>query len=399
MFQLGIERLLSESELQKKLFEKRLAFLGHPASVTQTLRPSIDCINEVDGFKLVAAFGPQHGMRGERQDNMIESDDYKDPMLKIPVYSLYGKVRRPTAEMMKGWDVFLVDMQDVGCRIYTFLTTLFYMMEAMDGSSQEIWVLDRPNPAGREIEGHILDMKFASFVGAAPVPMRHGLTLGEAALWYRDHKKLKLNLNVIAMNGYHPLEAPGFGWPGMSWVNPSPNIPRLSTVRTYCGTVLLEGTNMSEGRGTTVPLEIFGAPGFNIPRILKEMRQMAPKWLEGCVLRPAFFEPTFHKFKGELVSALQVHVDGSYYNPQTFRPYRLVNLFLKAAHRVHADFDLWRQPPYEYETKLMPIDILSGHDKLRHWVAEANPNCDAWNESLMADEVAWGKSRQDYLLY
>lgn len=399
MFQLGIERLLNETDLQKKLFEKRIAFLGHPASVTQRLEHSLDRLSGVKGVRVVAAFGPQHGMRGEKQDNMIESADYVDPVLKIPVHSLYGEVRRPTPEMLKGWDLLLVDLQDVGCRIYTFLTTLFYMMDAMNGSSQELWVLDRPNPAGREIEGHTLDMRFASFVGAAPVPMRHGMTLGEAALWYRDHKKLKLNLHIVGMNDYSPAQGPGFGWPTMSWVNPSPNMPRLSTARAYCGTVLIEGTNLSEGRGTTIPLEIFGAPGINIPRVLKEMSAMAPKWMEGCFLRPGFFEPTFHKFRGELVSALQVHSDTPDYNPAAFKPYRLITLFFKAIQRTHGDFQLWRNPPYEYETRLMPIDILSGHDKLRAWVANSAPACDEWHESLLHDETAWAKERKPYLLY
>jgi uncharacterized protein YbbC (DUF1343 family) len=399
MFQLGIERLLSEPELQERLFEKRLAFLGHPASVTQDMRYSIDQLISVKGLKLVAGFGPQHGIRGEKQDNMIESDDFTDPKLKIPIYSLYGRVRRPAPEMLKGWDVILVDLQDVGCRIYTFLTTLFYIMEALEGSHQEIWILDRPNPAGREIEGHTLDMKYASFVGAAPVPMRHGLTLGEAALWYREHKKLKVNLHVVAMTEYFPREAPGFGWPNMAWVNPSPNMPRLSTARIYCGSVLFEGTNLSEGRGTTIPLEIFGAPGLNIDKILAEMHEMAPQWLHGCMLRPAFFEPTFHKFKGELVSALQVHAEGPYYDPTAFKPYRLCTLFLKAAQRVHPNLDLWRKPPYEYEEKLLPIDILSGHNQLRTWVADASPKVSEWNESLLQDEVAWAQSRKPFLLY
>ncbi len=396
MFQLGIERLLNEPELQAKLVEKRLAFLGHPASVTQSLQHSLDQLSLIKGLKVVSGFGPQHGMRGEKQDNMIESEDYLDPQLHIPIMSLYGKVRRPTVDMLKGWDVLLIDLQDVGCRIYTFLTTLFYMMESVNHSGQEIWVLDRPNPAGREIEGHTLDMKFASFVGAAPLPMRHGLTLGEAALWYRDFKKLKINLTVIAMNSYHPKEEP---WPDLSWVNPSPNIPRLTTTRTYCGTVLLEGTNLSEGRGTTIPLELFGAPGLSMTKIIREMEQMAPGWLRGCMIRPAFYEPTFHKFKGELVNGIQVHIDGPFYNAQTFRPYRLMNLFLKATQRIHPGLEIWRQPPYEYETKLMPIDILSGTDKLRDWVADSKPRIAEWDESLLADENAWREERQAYLLY
>jgi uncharacterized protein YbbC (DUF1343 family) len=399
MFQFGIERLLQENDLQAKLQDKRLAFLGHPASVTKKLEHSLDMLFANPKFKVVAAFGPQHGMRGEKQDNMIESDDYVDPIYKIPVYSLYGKVRRPTPQMMKGWDVLLIDMQDVGCRIYTFLTTLFYMMDAVAGTSQEIWVLDRPNPAGREIEGHTLDMRFESFVGAAPVPMRHGLTLGEAALWYRDHKQMKINLHVVGMNGYRPKDLPHYGWPAVPWVNPSPNIPRVSCTRTYPGTVLIEGTNISEGRGTTVPLEIFGLPGIDMHKVLKEMNGMAPKWLEGCVVRPAYFEPTFHKFKGELVSALQIHVDGPFFNPSIFRPYRLVNLFFKAVHRVKPDFEIWRKPPYEYEEKHMPIDILSGHSLLREWVASPQPEIKEWDESLRKDEEAWASERAEYLLY
>jgi uncharacterized protein YbbC (DUF1343 family) len=397
MFQLGIERVLHESDLRKKLLDKRIAVLGHPASVTHSLTHTLDALKEVSGLKLAAAFGPQHGMRGEKQDNMIESEDFIDPEFKIPVYSLYGKVRRPTPEMMKGWDVMLIDMQDVGCRIYTFLTTLFYMLDAAATTGQEIWVLDRPNPAGRPIEGHTLDMKYESFIGAAPVPMRHGLTLGEAALWYREHKGLKVNLSVIAMKDYNINQQP---WPqSLSWVNPSPNMPRLSCARIYSGSVLFEGTNLSEGRGTTIPLEIFGAPKMNIARIMKDMKEMAPQWLKGCVLRAGFFEPTFHKFKGELVSALQVHVDGPYYDAALFKPYRLCTLFLKAAQRAHSDLDLWRKPPYEYEEKLLPIDILSGHDGLRKWVAEQAPNVGLWEESLAADEMAWAEERKPFLLY
>lgn len=399
MFQLGIERLLTEAELQTKLFEKRLAFLGHPASVTQDLKHSLDQLNSVKGFKVVAAFGPQHGMRGEKQDNMIESEDYLDPVLKIPVHSLYGKVRRPTPEMLKGWDVLLIDMQDVGCRVYTFLTTLFYMMDALADSQQEIWVLDRPNPAGREVEGHLLHPDFQSFVGAAAVPMRHGLTLGEAALWYRDHKKLKVNLNVVGMNGYTPSEGPGYGWPAMSWVSPSPNMSRLSCARMYAGTVLLEGTNLSEGRGTTTPLEIFGAPGLDIPRTIEEMKRLAPQWLSGCVLRAGFYEPTFHKFKGQLVSALQVHIDFPNYRPENFHPYRLVTLFLKASQRVRPSLELWKPPPYEYETKKMPIDILAGSTGLRDWVKDSSPRIEEWDDSLKADEAAWEAERKEFLLY
>lgn len=395
MFTLGIERLLSEKPLQDRLSGKKLALLAHPASVNQKLEHSLDLLMKNKAFQVVAAFGPQHGMRGEKQDNMIESDDYVDPVHEIPVHSLYGKVRRPTAAMMQGWDVLLIDLQDVGCRIYTFLTTLFYMMDAC-GDAQEIWVLDRPNPAGRAIEGHKLDMSYESFVGAAPVPMRHGLTLGEAAMWYKDYKKLKVDLTVVSMLEYDMVKTP---WPNMPWVNPSPNIPRVSCTKIYPGTVLIEGSNLSEGRGTTIPLEIFGAPKLDTLKIIKDMQTIAPGWLKGCILRPAFYEPTFHKFKGELVNAVQVHVDGPLEGSVDFRPYRLVNLYFKSVQRVHPAADIWRKPSYEYETVKMPIDILSGHDQLRKWVAEPQPLIEEWDRSLARDEAAWTQARANFLLY
>lgn len=395
MLEFGVDRLLREKELQSKLFDKRLAFLGHPASVTRKLRHSLDALSEVEGLHFVAGFGPQHGMRGEKQDNMIESDDYEDPIHKIPVYSLYGKVRRPTLDMLKGWDVLLFDLQDVGARLYTFLTTLIYMMEELNNHPEkELWVLDRPNPAGRPIEGHKLDMHFESFVGAAPIPMRHGCTLGELALWYKAKRNLKVHLTVIGMKDYKP------GWPAeLSWVNPSPNIPRLSCVRQYSGSVLIEGTNLSEGRGTTIPLEVVGAPGMNSEKVISMMRKLAPQWLNGCALRACYYEPTFHKFKGQLCGAIQVHADGLVFDETKFLPYRVYNLFLKAFRHVHPEFDLWRQPPYEYENEKMPIDILSGHSKLRAWVENSQPGIDEWDASLKADEANWFDERKPHLLY
>jgi len=401
-FTLGIERVLQESELQERLEGKRVALVGHPASVTKKLEHSLDALISKTSLNVVKAFGPQHGMRGEKQDNMIESDDYLDPLHQIPVHSLYGEVRRPTPKMLEGIDVILFDLQDVGCRIYTYMTTLIYLMEDLEKYPQiELWVLDRPNPAGRPIEGHFLDMNFSSFVGAAPTPMRHGLTLGELALWYEDFKKLKINLHVIPMKNYDLQTAPWYGWPGMelSWVNPSPNMPRLSNARQYAGTVLFEGTSLSEGRGTTIPLEIFGAPALDVERIEKCMREWAPEWLEGCALRKAFFEPTFHKFKGELCRGFQVFTDFPVYDPHKFKPYRLCHLFLKAVHQVHPDFDLWRKPPYEYETEKLPIDILSGNEELRHWVEDPKPHVREWDARMKRDEVRWAERVKPFLLY
>ncbi len=404
-FKLGVDVLLQDSARLKRLAGRKTALLTHPAGVTGNLEPVAEVLNGHvyggAGLKFTCAFGPQHGMRGEKQDNMIESDDYLDPVMGIPVYSLYGRVRRPTPEMLDHFEVLIVDLQDVGCRIYTFLTTLFYVMEDCAREGKELWVLDRPNPAGRPVEGNDLKPGFESFVGAAPLPMRHGLTLGEAALWYRDLKNLDLALEVVPMQGYFPDQEPGCGWPEreLSWVNPSPNMPRLSTARQYAGTVLFEGTNFSEGRGTTLPLEMFGAPNWSGDRLKQKMFSMAPEWLKGCRLRPCCFEPTFHKFAGQLCGGLQVHVDGPFYYHSEFRPYRLAGLFLKAVRGTYPEFDLWRQPPYEYEEKLLPIDILSGSSLLREWVEDDRASLEDWNQELLRDEREWQKEREPFLLY
>ena len=254
----GIDRLLTEPELRAALRGRRVALLGHPASVTADLTHSLDALAACSDIRLSAAFGPQHGMKGDLQDNMMETPDETDPVHGIPVFSLYGEVRRPTGQMMSTFDVLLVDLQDLGCRIYTFVTTLLYVLEAAAEHGKEVWVLDRPNPAGRPVEGTTLVTGWESFVGAGPMPMRHGMTLGEMGHWFIDHFKLDVAYRVIAMEGYAPEAGPGFGWPlgQRAWINPSPNAPNLSMARCYAGTVMLEGTTLSEGRGTTRPLEI-----------------------------------------------------------------------------------------------------------------------------------------------
>src|SRR5438876_7631643 len=238
----GIDRLLEEPALRKPLAGRRVALLAHPASVTRQFVHTLDALAAVDGLKLVAAFGPQHGLRGDKQDNMVESPDFRDPVLGIPVFSLYGEVRRPTAAMMDSFDVLLIDLQDLGCRIYTFSTTLRYVLEAAAERGKAVWVLDRPNPIGRPVEGLRLRAGWESFVGAGPMPMRHGLTLGELAQWFVRHFKLDVDYRVIAMTGWQPEEAPGFGWPEQRvWINPSPNAANLNMARCYAGTVMLEG--------------------------------------------------------------------------------------------------------------------------------------------------------------
>src|SRR5438270_2973470 len=289
----GIDRLLADRALRAPLAGKRVALLAHPASVTRELVHSLDALASLSDIKLSAAFGPQHGLRGDKQDNMVESPDFTDPAHGIPVFSLYGKVRRPTAAMMESFDVLLVDLQDLGCRIYTFVTTLRYMLEAAAAHAKEVWARDRPTPAGRPVEGTKLRAGWESFVGAGPLPMRHGLTLGELARWFIQTLKLDVQCEVVTMEGWKPAAAPGYGWPlgERVWVNPSPNAPNLWMARCYAGTVMLEGTTLSEGRGTTRPLEVLGAPDLDAPALLAQMQSLAPHWLRGCRLRACWFEP------------------------------------------------------------------------------------------------------------
>jgi uncharacterized protein YbbC (DUF1343 family) len=401
MMNFGIERLLADRVLQKPLAGRRVALLAHPASVTASLTHSLDSLASLPDIKLTAAFGPQHGLRGDKQDNMIESADYTDPVHGIPVFSLYGKVRRPTAAMMETFDVLLVDLQDVGCRVYTFLTTLRYLLEEAARAGKAVRVLDRPNPIGRPIEGLSLTPGWESFVGAGAMPMRHGMTLGELGGWFVEKLRLGTDYEIITIAGWRPGEPPGYGWPlaERSWVNPSPNAPGLSMARCYPGTVMLEGTTLSEGRGTTRPLELFGAPDIDARALLAKMHTLAPEWLAGCTLRPCWFEPTFHKHSGKLCAGLQIHVDDAGYKHEAFRPWRLMALAFKAMRALRPDYPLWRDFPYEYETGKLAIDVINGGPLLREWVddpASAPGDLDA---AALRDEAAWRESRQPFLLY
>jgi uncharacterized protein YbbC (DUF1343 family) len=398
---LGIDQLLHDSDLRKHLEGRRVALLGHPASVTHDCRHTLDALMDCPGIRVVSAFGPQHGMRGDKQDNMVESADYVDPRYGIPVFSLYGEVRRPTDAMMDTFDVLLVDLQDIGTRIYTFVTTLTYMLEACARHGRSIWVLDRPNPAGRPIEGTILELGWESFVGAGPLIMRHGLTPGEIARWFVDLKKLDVDLRVVPMTGYDPDAAPGFGWPvpELSWVNPSPNASSLNMARCFPGTVLLEGTTLSEGRGTTTALEVAGAPDINFGAVLERMHLMAPEWVAGCVIRRCFFESTFHKHAGRMCSGIQIHTDNSLYRHHEFKPYRLVALMLKSIRLEHPDYGLWRAFAYEYETERLAIDLLSGGTFLREWVDDPATTPADFDARLVPDERAWAEMRRPFLLY
>jgi uncharacterized protein YbbC (DUF1343 family) len=398
---LGIDRLLEDAGLRRDLKSRRVALLGHPASITRHGQHSLDALAACAGLKLTAAFGPQHGMRGDKQDNMIESDDYVDPALQIPVFSLYGQVRRPTPAMLDSFDVLLVDLQDIGTRIYTFITTLGYLLEAAAARGKSVWVLDRPNPAGRPIEGTILEPGWESFVGLGPIIMRHGLTLGEFARWYVAAKSLPVDLRVIEMEGYDPAAAPGYGWPvfELPWVNPSPNASSLNMARCFPGTVLFEGTTLSEGRGTTNALELVGAPDVEFGRVLRRAEDFAPEWLGGCQLRRCFFEPTFQKHQGQLCSGVQIHTDGASYRHETFRPYRLGALLLKAVRLEYPEYKIWHRLPYEYETDRRAIDLLSGGAFLREWVDDRSCGPAVLEDRLMRDEQRWAELRQPFLRY
>jgi uncharacterized protein YbbC (DUF1343 family) len=397
----GIDRLLEVPALRKPLAAKRVALLAHPASVTRDLVHSLDALAALDDIKLSAAFGPQHGLRGEKQDNMVESSDYFDPLHGIPVFSLYGEVRRPTQKMMDSFDVLLVDLQDLGCRIYTFITTLRYVLEAAAKHGKTVWVLDRPNPAGRPIEGLTLRAGWESFVGAGPLPMRHGLTLGELAAWFVRTLHLDVECEVVAMEGWNPASAPGYGWPlgERAWVNPSPNAPNLCVARCYAGTVMLEGTTLSEGRGTTRPLELFGAPDIDPRALLAAMASLAPQWMRGCRLRECWFEPTFHKHAGKLCAGLQIHVDDPAYDHDAFRPWRLQALAFKAVKGLRSDYGLWRDFPYEYERDRLAIDLINGSELLREWVDDAGAVAADLDALATPDEEAWREERESLLLY
>jgi uncharacterized protein YbbC (DUF1343 family) len=394
---LGIDNILENQEYQALLEDHRVALLGHSASLTSECRHSLDALMECPKISVVSAFGPQHGMRGDKQDNMIETENYTDPQYGIPVFSLYGEVRYPTKEMMDTFDVLLVDLQDIGTRIYTYVTTLFYMLEACAEHGKTIWILDRPNPAGRPIEGTILEDGWESFVGAAPLIMRHGLTFGELAKWFVDWKKLDLYFKVIAMTDYNP----DTGWPDfeLSWVNPSPNAASLNMTRCFPGTVLFEATTLSEGRGTTTALEVIGAPDIDFDLILNRMKSLESKWLKACIIRRCYFEPTFHKHVGKMCSGIQIHTDNPSYQHQQFQPYRLAALLLKAIRLEYPDYEIWRKFTYEYETEKLAIDLLTGGTFLRQFVEDPNITPAEFDERLRKDEQEWSQIRTPYLLY
>jgi uncharacterized protein YbbC (DUF1343 family) len=399
----GLDRLLLDERLLSRLRGRRVALVANPASMTSVplgFEHALDALVVRLGASVSAAFGPQHGMRGDKQYNMEESPTYLDPRHGIPVFSLYGEVRRPTDEMLAHFDVALFDLQDVGWRGYTWVATLLYMLEACARAGKELWILDRPNPVGRCVEGKRLVPGEESFVGVVPIPQRHGLTLGELARYMVAHFSLDIAFEVIEMEGYRPDEGPGFGWPDdRVWINPSPAISNLNSARCFNGTVLLEGTQLSEGRGTTIPLEVFGAPELAVDALLAEMQRIAPEFCTGCLLRPCFFEPFFDKHTKELCAGVQIHADFPGYAPQSFRPYRLICALFKAMRNVLPERELWRDFHYEYEPDRRPIDVIHGGPSLRVWVDDPRASVADWDRALRVDEESWIDERRPFLLY
>ncbi len=394
-FHFGIDRLLTSKQLLTELRSKRVGLVGHPASMTRGLVHSLDALVE-SGIPVVKAFGPQHGMRGDKQDNMIESDDYMDPIHNIPEASLYGDHRKPTKAMLEGLDVILFDLQDVGCRIYTYITTLHYFVEMCGKHYLELWVLDRPNPAGREVDGLTLEPGQESFVGADVLPTRHGLTVGELANWFNEKNQFGAEINVVRMQDYDPVNP----WAEeISWVNPSPNAASINMTRCFPGTVLLEGTTLSEGRGTTIPLEVIGAPELPVEEMLNLIEAEAPHWLQGATLRTCFFEPTFHKHVHVMCSGIQIHTDNHLYQPGLFHPYRLIAGLLKALRTLKPEYEIWRYHEYEYELDRTPIDVINGGPGLRNFVDDPSQTFSDFENRLNADASLWKEQRKNFLLY
>jgi len=399
--QLGIDRLINEKSLQAALAGKRLALVGHPASMTSTMQHSLDALAACSRLTLSAAFGPQHGMRGDKQDNMVESVDYTDPQHGIPIFSLYGEVRRPSDSMMDSFDVLLFDVQDIGCRIYTYATTLLYLLEACAKHGKAVWILDRPNPAGRPIEGSILLPGWESFVGAGQLVMRHGLTMGELASWFIGNHQLDVELRIVEMLDYDPTQGPDYGWPQnvLSWVNPSPNAASVNMARCYAGTVMLEGCTLSEGRGTTIALEVVGAPDIDFDNVLVQMQDIAPQWMQACDIRPCYFQPTFHKHEGQLCHGFQLHSDNPRYQHKAFKPYRLFLACFKSILTLYPDYPLWRDFPYEYETERLAIDVINGGPQIREWVEDSEATVEDLEKLLRADEKQWRESIEKHYCY
>lgn len=378
-----------EKVLPKKFYGLRAGVLIHPASVNRKLVYTKDVFLKSKKIQIKAFFGPQHGIFGDTQDNMIEWEGFIDKTTGLPVYSLYGKTRKPTEQMLEGIEVFIIDLQDVGARYYTYIWTMALCIEACERKISLI-VLDRVNPIGGHIvEGPVLKPEFSSFVGLYPLPIRHGMTIGEIAMYFKSRFYPEVDLTVIPLRGWRRNQ--WFDSTGLPWVMPSPNMPTLETATVYPGMCLLEGTILSEGRGTTRPFEIFGAPFIEPERLVRRLNDFK---LKGVFFRPLYFSPTFNKFAGKLCGGAQIHV----IDREKFKPFKTAIAILLAIKELYPEINLWRQPPYEYEFEKLPFDILAGSDRVRKDIEEGKSLKDMeswWNEEVQMFE----QIRKQYLLY
>lgn len=384
----GLEKIIREPEMLSKAGS--LGLLYNQASVDSRLNAAPDLIGKRFPGRLSALFGPQHGVGGTEQDNMKETGHGFHQRLGVPVFSLYSETRKPTEEMLEPVDSVLVDIQDVGTRVYTFATSVLYLMEVCAELGKSVIVLDRPNPInGQDVEGNVLNPNFSSFVGPFPIPMRHGMTLGELMLLYNEEYAIGCKLRVITAEHWDPTLY--FEHTGLPWVLPSPNMPLVETAVVYPGQVILEGTNLSEGRGTTRPFEIFGAPFVDPESLLESLNE---ECVRGAVLRETYFTPTFNKWSNLACRGFQIHV----VNRDEFRPYRAALALLSAMIRVYPDDFRWSDPPYEYVTDKLPVDVILGDSRVRVELEQGRPVMDMereWSERLHG----FLKLRSKFLLY
>jgi len=388
MTKTGLEILLAEGD--RRLKNRRAGVIANPSSVGRSFEHIVDLLHSLCKGRLAAVFGPQHGARGETQDNMIEWEDYRDARTGLPVYSLYGKTRKPSADALKDLDALIFDVPDVGSRYYTFIYTMALAMEACRENEKTMIVLDRPNPInGVDIDGPVLDPEFRSFVGLFPLPIRHAMTVGELAQYFNRACGIGCQLEVVKMERWaRPMF---FDETGIPWVMPSPNMPTLDTALVYPGMCLFEGTNVSEGRGTTRPFELNGAPWVNPGDLI---HLLDCHHLPGVIFRPAFYIPTFHKWAGQMVGGVQIHVT----DRTVFKPFLTGLALLMAYRELGGDRFQWKAPPYEYEYEKLPFDILCGTDRIRRQI-EAGESLQSIENGWLAETDAWKAVRQEFLLY
>jgi len=388
MVKTGLEILL---DLKLSLLDgSRVGLIVNPASINSRFEHAADLFHQHPQINLTALFGPQHGIRGDTQDNMIEWQTFRDKRTALPAYSLYGETRKPTPEMLAGLDVLVFDIQDVGTRVYTFIYTMALAMEAARECGKRLIVLDRPNPiGGLQIEGNLLEPDFQSFVGMFPIPMRHGMTIGELALMFNREFGIGCELEVVKMDGWR--RSMFYEDTRLPWVMPSPNIPTIDTAVVYPGSVMFEGTNISEGRGTTRPFEINGAAYIEADELIEELRK---ENLPGVIFRPLHFQPTFHKFAGELCGGIQIHV----VDRNAFKPVITGVAIIRAIRRLYPDGFEWKQPPYEYVYDKLPFDVINGSSRLREQIEPGRPVAEieeSWREGLND----FDERRAPYILY